>query len=95
MRQLVVMQMAIRKQCLPSYPAAFCLAGGILAWTLREAACRRSLLSSQEFTGADGSGTGCHLLTASECVEKERGLCRLLRKAANRGAGNCVPSRPR
>src|SRR6266567_1222553 len=33
----------------------------------------------------------CHLLTASECVERECGLCRLLRKAANRGAGNCVP----
>jgi hypothetical protein len=26
-----------------------------------------------------------------ECIERERGLCRLLRKAANRGAGNCVP----
>jgi hypothetical protein len=37
----------------------------------------------------------CHLLTASECAERERDLCRLLRKAANRGAGNCVPSRPR
>ena len=36
-----------------------------------------------------------NLLTASECIERERGLCRLLRKAANRGAGNCVPSRPR
>jgi hypothetical protein len=35
----------------------------------------------------------CHLLTASECVERERDLCRLLRKAANRGADNCVPSR--
>src|SRR5438477_165375 len=37
----------------------------------------------------------CHLLTASECVERECGLCRPLRKAANRGGGNCVPSRPR
>ena len=38
---------------------------------------------------------GVLLLTAPECVERERGLWRLLRKAANRGAGNCVPSRPR
>ena len=41
------------------------------------------------------SAGSCHLLTVSECVERERGLCLLLHKAANRGAGNCVPSRPR
>jgi len=35
------------------------------------------------------------ICSPSECVERERDLCRLLRKAANRGAGNCVPSRPR
>src|SRR5260370_5717288 len=29
-----------------------------------------------------------------ECIERQRGLCRLLRKPANKGAGNSVPSRP-
>src|SRR6266699_3829705 len=35
------------------------------------------------------------ICSPSECVERERDLCRPLRKAANRGACNCVPSRPR
>jgi hypothetical protein len=39
-------------------------------------------LSSQEFHRRRANqAPGCHLLTASECVERERGLCRLLRKA--------------